>query len=290
MLLTDERALKDAVVEIPLEGEGYPQAFRTLADPPKTLYAVGDISLLQGEKLAIVGSRTTPVGALRLGKEIAASLSEGITLVTGTADGGDTAAIEGALCGSGRIICVLAGGFSALPQCNLSLLEKVAKRGLLLALHPFEAQVRKFSYEYRNRCLAALSDGVFVLGAGEKSGALITARYAYKYKKPLFALPYPPSSASGCGCNAIIKAGGYLVESAEDVAAVYGIAIAKKEELVLSDEEARLCALLKEKGESHAGELASLAGVPVFKLRGVLSALEMKGVIVALGGNRYAAL
>ncbi len=288
MLLSNEQAIQSAIVEIPMGSREYPKAWQTLPDAPKTLYAIGDTSLLAAKKLAVVGSRTTPANALKLGGEIAKTLSEQLVLVTGTADGGDTAAIEGALRGSGRIICLLAGGFSALPQYNLLLLQQVIGRGLLLSPHPYETQVRSFSYEYRNKLLATLGEGVFVLGAGEKSGALITAKYAEKFGVPVFAFPYPPNSVSGCGCNALIKRGGRLVESAEDIAKGYGLTLKKKEELLLSEEERRVYTLLRERLECHVTELAALTGVPSFKLRGVLSALEVKGVIVAVGGNRYA--
>ena len=278
------------LTEIPISSPDFPKEWKELPDCPERLYAFGDISLLGKRKLAVVGSRRTPANALKLGVEIAKTLSYELVIATGTADGGDSAAIEGALLGSGRVICLLAGGFSALPQCNLTLLEKVAKRGLILSVHPFETEVRAFSYEYRNKLLAKLCQGVLVLGAGEKSGALITAKYAAAYKKEIFAFPYPPNSASGCGCNRLIKEGAYLTESAKDVAEKFGIDLTeKKREYTLTPDEEKLYACLKE-GEAHAGELAQKTGIPVFKLRAVLSSLEVKGLVVALGGNRYAAV
>nr|MBR6778175.1 DNA-protecting protein DprA [Clostridia bacterium] len=282
--------LKNKLTEIDSDSPEYPSAWQELPDKPEKLYALGDISLLRERKLAIVGSRRTPANALKLGTEIAKTLSEGFVVLTGTADGGDTAAIEGALLGSGRVICLLAGGFSALPQFNRTLLERVLKRGLIISPHPFETEVRAFSYEYRNKLLAKLCSGVLVIGAGEKSGALITAKYAAAYKKPVFAFPYPPNSASGAGCNALIKKGGYLTESALDIAEKYGVDLTeKKREYTLTADEERVYEALKE-GEAHASELAQKAGVPVFKLRAVLSSLEVKGLVVSLGGNCYAAV
>ncbi len=290
MTLANEAALKNAIVEIPFSAVAYPERWGSLADCPQILYAVGDISLLQGRKIAIVGSRRTPASALKVGGEIAARLSEQMTVVTGVADGGDTAAIEGALKAGGKIVCLLAGGFSALPQCNLPLLERVAKKGLLLSPHPFATQVRSFSYPYRNKLLALLSDGVLVLGAGEKSGALLTAGYAREAGLPVFALPYPPNSHYGCGCNRLIKEGGRLVEGAEDIAAYYRIDLREKSSLSLTAEEEKVYLALKERGECHAQELAALVGIPSFKLIGLLSALQVKGGVVPLGGNRFAAI
>ena len=282
--------LQDNLTEIAISSKDYPCEWKGLSDAPEKLYALGDISLLKGRKFAIVGSRRTPQNALKLGEEMAKSLSQSFVIVTGTADGGDTAAIEGDLKGSGRVICLLAGGFSALPQYNLALLEKVAKKGLVLSPHPYETEVRAFSYEYRNKLLAKLCEGLLVLGAGEKSGALITAKYATAFKKPVFALPYPPNSSSGAGCNALIKQGAYLTECAEDVAEKYALDLTKtKKEKSLSSDEQKLYEVLKE-GEAHATELAAKTGIPVFKLRAILSSLEVKGVVVSLGGNRYSAV
>lgn len=281
---------KNNLTEIEFSSADYPSAWKELADAPKRVYALGDISLLKEEKFAVVGSRRTPQNALKLGEEIAKTLSKAFVIVTGVADGGDTAAIEGALQGGGKVICLLAGGFSALPQYNIPLLERVAKKGLILSPHPFETEVRAFSYEYRNKLLAKLCDGVLVLGAGEKSGALITAKHAKTYNKPIFALPYPPNSSSGAGCNALIKKGGYLTECAGDIAEKYGIDLTeKKQEFVLTADERRLYEALQE-GEAHATELAAKTGIPVFKLRAILSSLEVKGAAVSLGGNRYSAV
>ena len=277
-------------MEIPASSPDYPTEWLGLSNMPERLYAFGDLSLLKARKFAIVGSRRTPVNALKLGEEIVKTLSQEFVIVTGVADGGDTAAMEGALKGSGRVICLLAGGFSALPQYNLSLLEKVTKKGLLLSPHPYETDVRSFSYEYRNKLLAKLCEGILVLGAGEKSGALITAKYAMEFKKPIFALPYPPNSSSGAGCNALIKKGGYLTENAADIAEKYAVDLTeKKQKVVLTSDEQKLYEVLQE-GEAHATELAAKTGIPVFKLRAVLSSLEVKGVVVSLGGNRYAAV
>ncbi len=285
----DERALKNAIIEIPLSAPEYPSALKELSNPPERLYAVGELSLLQETKLAVVGSRRTPPNALKLGGEIAKALSPALVILTGVADGGDSAAIEGALAGSGRVICVLAGGFSALPQSQIGLLERVIKRGLVLSFHPFEQEIRAYSYEVRNKLLAKLSDGVLVLGAGEKSGALITAKYAKSFKKRLFALPYPPNAAAGVGCNGIIKQGGYLTECAADVATVYGLKLSeRKAESPLSAEEGKLLEALREELEAHVEVLAAKAGLPVFKAKALLSALEVKGKTVSTGGNRYA--
>ena len=278
------------IIRIPRSSKLYPAQWQDKKDAPETLYALGNTDLLKNRKFTIVGSRRTPVNALKLGMGIATELARSFTIVTGCADGGDLVAIEGGLSGDKKVICVLAGGFGALPQANLPLLERVARNGLLLALHPYDTPVRSFSYEYRNQFLAYLGEGVLVLGAGEKSGALITARYARETEKPIFAFPYPPNSSAGCGCNALIKQGGYLTETAEDILERLGVEIRTQEkpQIALTKDEETLFTALKELGETHIQLLSQRTGLPSFKIRSVLSALEVKGLIVSTGGNRYA--
>ena len=276
--------------EIPLSSSFYPTEWKTLSNPPERVYAVGDISLLKTRKFTIVGSRRTPAPISKLTQTTAKELSFVFTLVTGTADGGDTDVIEGALLGSGKVICILAGGFSAIPQGNLPVLKKVAERGLLLSPHPHDTCVRAFSYEYRNKLLAALGEGTLVVSAGEKSGALITAKYATEFEKSVFAFPYPPNAYAGAGCNALLKKGGYLTENIIDICERFGIHCIEKKgaNVSLSPDEEALLTALKKLAEGHINELSASSGIPLFKARALLSALEVKGVVASLGGNRYA--
>ena len=265
----------------------YPNEWQTLSDKPQTLYAVGNIELLKSRKLTVVGSRRTPKSALILGERLTNELSGSFAIVSGAADGGDSAAISGAL-ESGNVICVLAGGFSALPQGNLSLLEKVMQKGLVVSPHDYDTPVRNFSYTYRNKLLAALGEATLVLGAGEKSGALVTAKYAEEFQKPVFALPYAPGSPVGAGCNALIKRGGYLTENAADVFKRLGVEYTERNKVIaLTEPETQMLSALKEIGDGHITEISAKSGVPVFKARAILSALQVKGLVFELGGNRF---
>ncbi|MBQ7923910.1 MAG: DNA-protecting protein DprA [Clostridia bacterium] len=283
----EERQCKKLDIDAPQ----YPNEWKLLKDAPQQLQYLGDISLLQTRKFTVVGSRTTPAQALKTGKEIAGELSQAFTIVTGVADGGDTAAIEGALFKGGKVICVLAGGFSALPQGNLPLLREVVRKGLLLSPYPFTEPVLKYTYEHRNKLLAHLGEGTLVLGAAEKSGALITAKYAKKAGKQVFALPYSTGVHAGIGCNGLIKSGARLTESADDVFSAMGLEYrSRRYAVTLTETEKSVVNVLKELAEAHVNELSARTGIPIFKLRATLSALEVKGAIVSLGGNRYSAV
>ena len=130
---------------------------------------------------------------------------------------------------------------------------------------------------------------MLVLGAAEKSGALISAKYAKQFKKQIFALPYAPGAAAGSGCNQLIKDGGYLTETAADIFDKFGVEITQTQPTVsLTADEEKMWTALKDMSEGHLTELAFKAGIPPYKARAVLSALEVKGLAVALGGNTFA--
>ena len=204
---TEKLFQKERIRAVTCASDEYPEALREKTDAPLVLYGKGDFSLLKKRMLTVVGSRRTPPAALKLGAKICEQVSSHLAILTGTADGGDRAAAEGALAGSGKVIAFAAGGFSHLPQGNFQLLNRVAERGLLLSAHSFFTPVRVFSYERRNALLAALGEGVFVIGAGEKSGALITANTALEQGRDVFAVPGPIDAPLSRGCNRLIADG-----------------------------------------------------------------------------------
>lgn len=264
----------------------YPSEWQAFPDAPIVLYAKGNLQLLNKRKFAVVGSRTTISSALKLGEKISAEISKSLVIVTGAADGGDSAALQGGL-KNGNVICFLAGGFSAMPQSNLPLLKQVEQKGLLLSPYPYDTPVRAFSYEYRNKLLAALCEGGLVLGAGEKSGALITAKYLKEQNKKLFAIPYAPNVYAGVGCNRLIQQGGYLTQDGQDILDAFGIEQTAQSLPSLSADEQTLYQSLQTLGVAHVSELSEKIGLPMFKANAILSSLEIKGLVVKTGGNHY---
>ena len=275
---------------VTLVGADYPAALRAIPDPPPVLYCMGRRELLAKRKFCIVGSRILPAWAEKTGKTISASLSRQFVIVTGIAEGGDCAAIDGALAG-GNLICVLPNGLDvAYPAAHASLQREVARRGLLLSEYAPGVKTKKYAFHARNRILAGLSEGVLILAAGVRSGTLITAHCALEYGRELFALPHNVGVAQGEGCNEMIKAGAWLCTCAGDIFAAYGMEAEEKPRVQLSEKEERLLAALKEAVELHAAVLAERTGIPVFEAQAILASLEMKGLAVRAGGNRFSAI
>lgn len=220
-LLEKDRAAADRCGARILTGADtdYPTSFRELPDPPPVLYVRGDLRARDAYAVAVVGSRlVSPYGreaAERLSRELAEA---GVTVVSGLARGVDTAAHAAALAAGGRTIGVLGSGFARFyPRENRALGDRVAAHGAVITEFPPDAPPEPSHFPRRNRLIAALSLGVVVVEAREKSGALITARLAAEQGKDVFAVPGSIFAPGSRGPHALIKDGARPVESASDV-------------------------------------------------------------------------
>lgn len=207
------------------EDELYPPLLREIADPPLVLCAIGDISLLQLEQIAIVGSRkATPLG-LETTRHIAAQLAaQGVVITSGLAIGIDTAAHLGAISVEGHTVAVLANGLANIyPLSNRLLAEKIANCGLLISEQPPWVQPKPYLFPLRNRLISGLSLGVLVVQAGLRSGSLITARMALEQNREVMAVPGEAQTPWVQGCHQLLRQGAALVESAADVLQIFPV-------------------------------------------------------------------
>lgn len=270
--------------------ENYPELLKNTPFPPIVLFCKGDISLLKTRCFSVVGSRCTLPDVAAACKKLCGELTQQFTIVTGIADGADSAALAGAL-KSGKVISVLAhGGDYCYPSYNRRILSEVESRGLVISeLFP-DTPPRQYMFPVRNRIIAGLSEGTLVVSAGKKSGALITAEYAYEYGRLVFAFPYGIGVSSGEGCNGLLKKGGILTENILDIFSVFGLDFKILEKSALSDGEEKLLNCIKAAGNAFVPDLAQALGRQPYQLIPLLSSLEIKGLVVRLGGNRYSAV
>lgn len=280
---------KKEVFCVTRESAAYPQELFDVPCPPLVLYARGDVSLLKSEKFAVVGSRkSTPLALAETERFCKALLKAGFTLVTGIAEGADLAAIKAAL-GCGKVISVLAGGFSHVyPKSYTAVFEKVSERGLVLSEYPPSVATEAYHFPVRNKIIAGLGKGLLVTSGGKKSGTMYTAGYADALSKQIFALPYNVNEPTGAGCNELIRRGAYLTERPEDILEFYNIKI-KTETDALSEGEREILSVLQE-GAAHIDELCARLGKRAYELLPALSMLEIKKHIVRSAGNVYEAL
>ncbi len=182
---------KKGIKCVTIYSDGYPETLKNISAPPVVLYCKGDVSLLETDCFSIVGSRRTSQKSLADCKKMAGEISSRFTVVSGFADGADSAALEGALAAGGKVISVFANGFDYIyPAINRPLAYKVEKCGLIITEYPPEVGPKPYHFPVRNRIIAGLSKGTLVVSADKTSGALITADYAADYGRDVFAFPY----------------------------------------------------------------------------------------------------
>ncbi len=194
----------------------YPMLLAQLDNAPAVLTVRGDLALLRRTPVALVGARNASAAACRFARTLAHDLAaEGASIVSGLARGIDTAAHEGA---GTATIAVIAGGIDvAYPPENAALQERIAAHALLIAEMPPGTEPRARHFPHRNRIIAGLSLGTVVIEAAPKSGSLITARLAGEQGREVMAVPGHPSDPRAQGCNALIRDGATLIQTAADV-------------------------------------------------------------------------
>jgi DNA processing protein len=171
--------------------------------------------------VAIVGSRAATAYGSYVAAEFAASVTaRGFAVISGGAFGVDAAAHRGALGADGVTVTVLACGVDTpYPAAHAELFDAIAAQGVIVSEWPPGVRVTRLRFLVRNRVIAALATGTLVVEAGERSGALNTARHARDLNRRLMAVPGPITSDQSVGCHQVIRDWqGLLVTSAADVA------------------------------------------------------------------------
>ena len=195
----------------------YSDYLRFVDPPPPMISVWGRTELLNSPSIAIIGSRNASAIGLKFARQMATELGQaGYTIVSGLARGIDTAAHWGAL--ETGTIAVLGGGVDHIyPRQNADLFEEIKHKGALVSESPLGYQATARDFPRRNRIISGLCRGVVVIEAAERSGTLITARYALEQNREVMAAPGSPLDPRTKGCNRLIRQGAHLVENSEQV-------------------------------------------------------------------------
>jgi DNA processing protein len=202
---------------------GWPDALDQLGQArPYALWVRGhtDLRFACSRSVSMVGSRAATSYGGHVAGEIAADLGErGWAVVSGGAYGIDAAAHRGALAAEAVTIAVLACGVDyPYPAGHADLFAAIAAQGMVVSEWPPGRHPARTRFLVRNRVIAALGCGTVIVEAGERSGALNTARHAANLGKPLMAVPGPVTSAQSAGCHRIIREwGASCVTRAADI-------------------------------------------------------------------------
>jgi DNA processing protein len=199
----------------------YPRFFFQIPEPPPILLYKGDRALLLRRGVAIVGSRDASLSGCKMASSIARDLAVlGVMVVSGLALGIDAAAHRGVLEGEGKTVGVIGTGIDVpYPRSNVGLSRAIAKRGCLVTEQLMGITAKSFVFPRRNRIISALSRMVVVVEAAQRSGALLTAKWALEQGRDIGAVPRFPQEPRSRGVNGLLKTGAGVVESVDDIIA-----------------------------------------------------------------------
>lgn len=275
----------------------YPPLLRYIPKPPEILYCTG-LPLNPNDKyFSVVGTRRPSLYGKQMAHDFAYQLAKnGFTIVSGLAYGIDSIAHEAALEAGGRTIAVLGCGLNHLHSLwNKDLAKRIQKNGCLITEFLPETAPAKYTFVQRNRIIAGMSIATLVIEAPEKSGALITARYALDFNRDVFTIPSNITQDSGKGTNALIRdCKACPITCLQDIWDFMGIAAqnphtntAKLPLTFLSETENKIYELLKSAPQT-VDQLIAAAALPAQEISVALSMLELKKIIKISGA--YAVL
>ncbi len=280
----------------------YPQRLAAIPDPPPLLFVEGSLPELDGPQLAVVGSRRATPSAREFAREIAGELVEaGLIVTSGLAAGIDGAAHEGALAAGGATIAVFGCGIDRIyPRRHAALAEAVRAGGLLVSEFPLGAEPRPGHFPRRNRIISGLALGTLVVEAALTSGSLVTARHALEQGREVFAVPGSVRNPLSRGCHALLRDGATLVERSADILdALPGFvprvrpSVCFDDEAATGNEPGALPAPLRDVYAACDFEprgidrIVEECGLTAPEVSSILTALEMQGVVRAVGGGVY---
>jgi len=205
--------------EICFGDERYPAVLREISDPPKKIFVLGDLSLLNRPQIAIVGTRQPTIKGVQKARYFAHELSKlGFVVTSGMAIGIETYAHIGCLQANGKTIAVQPCGLDKIyPLSNARLWHQIARTGCLISEFSHNTQLQKHNFVQRNRIVSGLVVGVLVVEATMQSGTLTTARFAMEQGREVYAVPDAIDNEKARGCHHLIKQGAKLVETVDDI-------------------------------------------------------------------------
>lgn len=284
--------------KVHINEETYPHLLREIPQPPDPLYYTGNLGLAERVCVAVVGSRRASGYGCRnaesLGEKLAA---RGASVVSGMAKGIDSCAHRGALSAQwqgskGSTIAVLGCGIDVCyPPSNRKLRDEIAETGLIVSEYPPGTQPAKYMFPRRNRIISGLSAATVVVQAPGSSGALITAETAAEQGRAVYAIPGNIDSAYNLGSNKLIRDGAVPLVILEDLLTDMGLGTdsVKDFEKNLGEEELHILSILAEQGEMTEDQLCAASGRSASLVSGILTILELKGVICIYLGKIFIA-
>jgi DNA processing protein len=282
-----EKLKKNDIHVMCMNSSLYPQQLKNLRDPPICLYVKGNVdavTLAHEQYFAIVGTRKASAYGIQMAQEVGKELAaRGFAIVSGMALGIDGAAHRAALEITGLTIAVLGSGFSHIyPAEHIKLYEMILESGgaVISEFAPPQPALPGL-FIARNRIIAALSRGIFVVEGAKTSGAYETGKVGLELDRDVFALPGSPTNERAETPNKLIQNGAYLLSDISDIFIRYNIQASKKRKVVkaiFSNDQKKIYNKIL-KFAKTADELALACNKPIYEVLSILSQLELSGDI-----------
>ena len=283
----------------------WPEQLGDLGDrAPHALWVRGKVAAIGAcaQSVALVGARAcTDYGQRVTGDLAAGAVDRGFAIVSGGAYGVDAMAHRAALASAGATVAVCAGGVDRLyPSGNHELFMRLIERGAMISELPVGQAPQRWRFVQRNRLIAALSQVTVVVEAGQRSGALHTARDALEIGRGVGAVPGPVTSAASMGCHDLLRGGlAELITSPDELAQLWREHTAPAgwaggEEITMplftlaarpSDHAVRVRDALGVRSWRGVDELAARAGLTASQVRAALTELDLAGEAVESAGR-----
>ena len=275
----------------------YPPLLRQIPAAPPLIFVRGRFEPVDQWAVAVVGTRRLSAYGRLVAHDLVSGLARnGITIVSGLARGIDAVAHRATLEANGRTVAIMACGIDRVyPPEHRDLAHQIVESGgAIVTEFPLGTEPISANFPARNRLISGLSMGVLVVEAGEKSGALVTARFALEQDREVFAIPGNINSPVSVGSNRLIQQGAKLVTRVEDILEELNLRMAAEQavaQVTLPDtaEEAALLSQLSSQ-PLHVDELGRITGMPSYIVSSTLTMMELKGMVQQVGGMNYVRL
>lgn len=292
-----EKLRAEGVRFVYADSESYPERLRQISDYPYGLFVKGELPDPLLPSAGMVGARACSEYGKSMTLKFAKALAEsGVQIISGMAAGIDGFSAKGALSGGGKTFAVLGCGADVIyPPENFALYyEILASGGGIISEYPMGTPPIPWQFPARNRIISGLSDRLLVMEARERSGTLITVRYALDQGRDVFALPGRLTDKTSESCNRMIADGaGILLSPKQLLSEIFGEG---REEGKKKRTGQRLSKAVRAVYELLDAEPVSLrqimekSGLDAAKTAAVLSELELSGLIREVGKNSYVKL
>lgn len=272
----------------------YPRLLKEIHSPPPLLYVRGDVCVLQQTALAVVGTRRPTSYGLEVTTLLVGPVARpGLTIVSGLALGIDAAAHRVALENGAPTVAVLGCGIDRVyPWQHAELAGEIIRAGgAVISEFPLGAEPERHHFPQRNRIISGLSKAVLLIEAGEKSGALITAKFAVEQNREVLVVPGNITSPQSIGPLNWLKLGATPVTSADDILRVFALSqgtLPTPKSVVTPDDpiQAKIIDSLRS-GPRHIDLLAEACRLDTSAVSAALSFLELHDLVRHEGGMVY---